>query len=197
MYASDSQNVRARSTTPPRRVIGSWPGAAASVSPSQARARRQARPSLPHRASVELEQEIRKAFEVFDADGTGEVDYYELKGAMRALGLPVKKAEVLAAMRDQGCLESGRVDFHAFAAILRQKFEEQDPLDAMLQSFRLFDTEGCGRISFRDLKRVAQDVGEELVDCELRCMIDSFDRNGDREIDEEEFVRIFAPTSLR
>ena len=44
--------------------------------------------------------ELKEAFELFDTDKTGTIDYHELKVAMRALGFDVKKQEVLAIMRD-------------------------------------------------------------------------------------------------
>ena len=50
--------------------------------------------------SDEQRQEIKEAFELFDTDKTGTIDYHELKVAMRALGFDVKKQEVLAIMRD-------------------------------------------------------------------------------------------------
>ena len=50
--------------------------------------------------SEEQRQEIKEAFELFDTDKTGTIDYHELKVAMRALGFDVKKQEVLAIMRD-------------------------------------------------------------------------------------------------
>ena len=39
----------------------------------------------------EQKQEIKEAFELFDTDKTGTIDYHELKVAMRALGFDVKK----------------------------------------------------------------------------------------------------------
>mmetsp|Transcript_59754 Transcript_59754/g.187515 ORF Transcript_59754/g.187515 Transcript_59754/m.187515 type:complete len:253 (-) Transcript_59754:67-825(-) len=164
------------------------------VSPWQ---RRRMRPRLPYRARLEAEQEIEDAFCTLDVDGTGEIGYRELKAAMRALGFPVKKDEVLADMREHNCLESGRVGFRSFSKILMERFEQQDPLDAMLKSFRLFDEEGRGCITLRDLRRVSQELGEGLSDGELRSMVEQFDRNHDGEIDEEEFVRVMAATSLR
>jgi hypothetical protein len=44
--------------------------------------------------------EIREAFELFDTDKDGMVDYHELKVAMRALGFDLKKAEVLKLLRE-------------------------------------------------------------------------------------------------
>ncbi len=42
--------------------------------------------------SDEQKQEIKEAFELFDTDKDGAVDYHELKVAMRALGFDLKKA---------------------------------------------------------------------------------------------------------
>ena len=49
----------------------------------------------------EQKQEVKEAFELFDTDKDGCVDYHELKVAMRALGFDLKKAEVLKTLRDQ------------------------------------------------------------------------------------------------
>jgi Ca2+-binding EF-hand superfamily protein len=40
-------------------------------------------------------QELREAFELFDANKTGTIDLHELKVLMRALGFDVKKPEVI------------------------------------------------------------------------------------------------------
>lgn len=39
----------------------------------------------------EQKQEIREAFDLFDTDKSGSIDYHELKVAIRALGFDVKK----------------------------------------------------------------------------------------------------------
>ena len=39
-------------------------------------------------------EEIREAFNLFDTDHSGSIDYRELKAAMRALGFEVKKEEL-------------------------------------------------------------------------------------------------------
>jgi len=40
-------------------------------------------------------QELREAFELFDANKTGSIDLHELKVLMRALGFDVKKPEIV------------------------------------------------------------------------------------------------------
>ena len=53
-----------------------------------------------------------------------------------------------------------------------------------------FDEESTGKITFRNLKKVAQELGEDLTDEELGEMLDEADRNGDGAIDQDEFFRV-------
>jgi len=48
----------------------------------------------------EQKQEIREAFDLFDADGSGSIDAKELKVAMRALGFEPNKEEIKKLMAD-------------------------------------------------------------------------------------------------
>lgn len=65
----------------------------------------------------EQKQEIKEAFELFDTDKDGRIDYHELKVAMRALGFDMKKAEVLKILRDHDKTGHGFMDFEDFAKI--------------------------------------------------------------------------------
>jgi centrin-1 len=58
------------------------------------------------------------------------------------------------------------------------------------QVFSLFDDDNTGHITFRNLKRVATELGENLTDEELQEMIDEADRDGDGMINDEEFYRV-------
>ena len=84
-----------------------------SAAAQKAKRRTHARPEL----SDEQKQEIKEAFELFDTDKDGCVDYHELKVAMRALGFDLKKAEVLKILRDHDKTGHGLMDFEDFAKI--------------------------------------------------------------------------------
>ena len=72
------------------------------------------------------------------------------------------------------------------------KIADRDPDEEIAKAFALFDESGRGRISARDLKRVARELGEALADEEIQEMIDEADRDGDGEVDLEEFRRVRA-----
>merc|ERR1719262_2021497 len=69
--------------------------------------------------------------------------------------------------------------------MMSQKILNRDPKDEILKAFRLFDDDETGKISFKNLKRVAKEMGERMTDAELQEMIDEADRDGDGEVNEE------------
>jgi centrin-1 len=51
------------------------------------------------------------------------------------------------------------------------KILNRDPKDEMMKTFRLFDDDSTGKISFKNLKRVAKELGERMTDEELQVRI--------------------------
>lgn len=144
----------------------------------------------------EQRAEIREAFDLFDTDGSGTIDAKELKVAFRALGFDLKKEELKSILSTVDRDGSGQIEFAEFAELMSTRMSERDSREEILKAFRLFDDDETGKISFKNLKRVAKELGENLTDEELQEMIDEADRDGDGEINEEEFLRIMKKTSL-
>ncbi|KAF8878695.1 hypothetical protein CPB85DRAFT_1342421 [Mucidula mucida] len=75
------------------------------------------------------------------------------------------------------------MEFEAFARTMSEKLLERDPLEDLQRAFRLFDDDHTGKISLRNLRRVAKEIGDRL-------RTTSFDLDQDGEISEQEFYAI-------
>lgn len=144
----------------------------------------------------EQKADIKEAFDLFDPNSTGTIDPKELKVAMRALGFEPKKEEIKKMVAEIDKDESGKIRFEEFLHLMTIKMAEKDVKEEILKAFKLFDDDNTGKISFANLKRVAETLGENLTDEELQEMIEEADRDGDNEINQEEFFRIMKKTSL-
>ncbi|KAH7068609.1 hypothetical protein FB567DRAFT_246918 [Paraphoma chrysanthemicola] len=167
--------------------------------------------------SEEQREEIGEAFNLFDLDKDGYIDYHELKVAMKALGFDESKQEILGVLGEYGVMApSGKnattrgssggaqgqaqqgysaaprrvLSFQSFQTLMAQRILNRDPEVEIQRAFDLFDEGGKGRITLQDLTRVARELGEGLSHDELVAMIEEFDMDGDNAISREEFVSI-------
>ncbi|KAG4304970.1 hypothetical protein PORY_001645 [Pneumocystis oryctolagi] len=140
----------------------------------------------------EQRHEIKEAFELFDSDKDGVIDYHGLKIAMRALGFEAEKGEVLDILRENGKNGRGVIMYEDFARVMTEKILERDPLDEIKRAYALFADEQTGKINIRNLRRIAKELGENIDDQELIAMIDEFDLDQDGEINEQEFINIMV-----
>lgn len=146
--------------------------------------------------TAEQKNDIKEAFDLFDPDGTGRIATKELKVAIRALGIEPKKEEIKKLIADVDPDGLGTLSFEEFLNLMSTKMLEKDTKEEVLKAFRLFDDDNTGKISFKNLKRVARELGENLTDEELQEMIDEADKDGDGEVSQEEFLRIMKKTNL-
>ncbi|PHJ18760.1 centrin, partial [Cystoisospora suis] len=80
----------------------------------------------------EQKLEVKEAFDLFDTDKTGKIDYHELKVAMRALGFEVKKAQVVDLMREYDKQSTGYIQYDDFLEISKQITHRETPRDHSL-----------------------------------------------------------------
>ena len=89
-------------------------------------------------------EEIRAAFELFDADGSGSIDYKELGAAMRALGLDMAEASLLAVAKQLDADGSGSIEFPEFLRLMRDFIK---PVDESNESRKSIKPAGDGNES--------------------------------------------------
>ena len=129
--------------------------------------------------SDEEKQEFKEAFDLFDTDKSGTIDYQELKVALKALGFQVKKQDVVQIMKEYDHDGSGMISFDDFIEVCTIKTAERDPMEEIMYAFKLFDEDNTGKISIKNMKKIAKELGESLSEDDLKAMIDEFDKDND------------------
>merc|ERR1712188_209751 len=142
--------------------------------------RRASMKKKPGQLTEEQLDEIREAFSLFDNDASGAIDVRELKAAMRALGFEVKNEELKKMVSDVDNDGNGTIEFAEFLEMMTGKMGEKYTREGIEKVFKLFDDDNTNKISFRNLARVAEELGENIDDEELQD-INQADRDGDGE----------------
>ena len=142
--------------------------------------------------SKEEIEEIREAFNLFDTDGSGSIDPRELKSAMQSLGFEAKNATIYQMIGDIDKDGSGSIDFEEFLDMMTAKMSDKDSKADIQKVFNLFDDDKSGKITLKNLKRVAKELGETMSDAELTEMIERADTDEDGEINPDEFYMIMT-----
>merc|ERR1711918_17574 len=121
------------------------------------------------------------AFDLFDIDGSGTIDAKELGTAMRALGMEDANNQdeirkMIEAIDKDG---SGTIDLDEFVTMITAKMGDKNSREEMVKVFELFHEPGSKGMTFDDMKRVANDLGDRMSEEELQEIVD-----------EEEFIAI-------
>ena len=140
--------------------------------------------------SDEQIEELREAFGLFDSDNKGALDARELKAAIRAMGFDVKKEQVRKMMQDIGREPTQLISQDDFFEIMRDKMHEKGSKEEVLKIFQLFDEDNLGKITLKNLKKIAIEIGDAASEEELRGMIAEADRDGDGALNFDEFYRV-------
>ena len=105
-------------------------------------------------------KEIDGAFKLFDKDGSGNIDFYELRDAMRALGLNLTKEQVKEMMQKIDTDNNGFIDEDEFRQLMTEKIKARNQEEELRKAFRIYDQDDTGLIEFYDLRRVADELTE-------------------------------------
>ena len=87
---------------------------------------------------------------------------------------------------------SGTIDFQEWVNLLTKKTNDKDTRVNINKIFSLYDDERTGFISVKNLRRVAQDLGEKVSEEELAELITRADTDHDGLVSEEEFYVILT-----
>uniref|UniRef100_K3ZY13 EF-hand domain-containing protein n=1 Tax=Setaria italica TaxID=4555 RepID=K3ZY13_SETIT len=113
----------------------------------------------------------------------------------RALGFEMTEEQINQMIADVDKDGSGAIDYEEFEHMMTAKIGERDSKEELTKAFRIIDQDRNGKISNIDIQRIAKELGVNLTLDEIQDMVQEADRNGDGEIDFDEFTKMMRRTS--
>lgn len=141
---------------------------------------------------LELVQEMKAAFDLFDSDQGGSVDTKELKAAMTSLGFESKNGSIFQMIADLDSDGNGNIDFPEWLALMTTKIGDKNNRANYAKVFAMYDDEKTGFLSAKNLRRVAEQLGESITEQEIQELIARADLDQDGLISEEEFYALMT-----
>uniref|UniRef100_A0A4X1TVM0 Troponin C, skeletal muscle n=3 Tax=Sus scrofa TaxID=9823 RepID=A0A4X1TVM0_PIG len=151
------------------------------------------RPSSPPPSALLLLAEFKAAFDMFDADGGGDISVKELGTVMRMLGQTPTKEELDAIIEEVDEDGSGTIDFEEFLVMMVRQMKEDakgKSEEELAECFRIFDRNMDGYIDAEELAEIFRASGEHVTDEELESLMKDGDKNNDGRIDFDEFLKM-------
>ena len=136
---------------------------------------------------------VKKMFRLFqDRDGT--IDPHEVITSMQTLRLNEKSPVIYELFEEFDTPENSknRLDYEEFVELLSQKLSDKDSQKSIERFYEAFlSNTNKDTIDFDVIKQVAQDVGDDITDEQIRKMLERCSQNG-KEMTFEEFYDVMT-----
>ena len=192
MRANSKQVVKTTVTTTTTTKTTKQASKPASKPPSQAPTKK----VEPKKEVLSSEgNDIKEAFELFDANGDGRINAREIRSAMQSIGYDEKNPtvyEVMTELDNPRNKNSGGATFNDFCQTVNYRVPEKETTEDLRKVFNLFlDDPNSDTTSLESIKRVADELGENIEEIELNAMLNKASKSGAR-LTFDDFVSIMT-----
>jgi len=136
---------------------------------------------------------VRKLFRLYQ-DRNGTIDPHEVLTSMQTLRLNEKNPVVYEIFEEFDTPENSRnrLDYDEFVDLLNEKLSDRDSQKAISRIYEIFLGDSpSDTLTFESLKKVSQDVGEEMSDNQIRELLERASQNG-KELTFDEFYAVMT-----
>ncbi|XP_056639301.1 calmodulin-like [Diorhabda sublineata] len=113
---------------------------------------------------------------------------------MRALGVNPTEAELLVFIKEIVPEQDGtiNIDFPEFLTFMGRQMKNIKDEEELREAFRIFDKDGTGYISAKELHHIITHLGEPLSRTQVNRMMIDADTDEDGQINYEDFVTLIT-----
>eukprot|EP01059_Diplonema_ambulator_P000999 TRINITY_DN10771_c0_g1_i1.p1 TRINITY_DN10771_c0_g1~~TRINITY_DN10771_c0_g1_i1.p1 ORF type:complete len:148 (+),score=67.48 TRINITY_DN10771_c0_g1_i1:50-493(+) len=135
-------------------------------------------------------EQIKEAFNLFDADGSGAIDLEELGLAMKGLGFDVPTKELDEMVRAIDKDSNSLIEFDEFSKMVNEKMMTRDSPEEILKAFKLFDLDNTGFVSVQNMIDITNMLGESTAEDVLKEFITEADLDNDGRLSLQEWQNV-------
>eukprot|EP00730_Choanoeca_flexa_P018892 TRINITY_DN9210_c0_g1_i1.p1 TRINITY_DN9210_c0_g1~~TRINITY_DN9210_c0_g1_i1.p1 ORF type:complete len:148 (+),score=57.62 TRINITY_DN9210_c0_g1_i1:66-509(+) len=143
--------------------------------------------------SIEMVENFKEAFSLFDKDNKSQIDVKNLGRVMRAIGLEPSDDELKNMITEVDGSGKNAVDFAEFMKMMSKN--GTDTGREVKETFSLFNKSGSGSITKQELKDLMTALGEKFEDKDLDDMIQAIDTSGSGSVSFEDFQACIVGTN--
>ena len=136
---------------------------------------------------------VKKLFRLYQ-DRNGTIDPHEVIVSMQTLKLNEKSPIIYELFEEFDTPENSRnrLDYDEFVDLLNEKLSDRDRQKAISRIYEVFLGNSPGEtLTFDILKKVCQDVGEDMTDTQIRELLERAGQNG-KELTFDEFYAVMT-----
>ena len=111
---------------------------------------------------------------------------------MTSLGFEAKSGAIFQMISDLDADGNGTIDFGEWLTLMTKRVNDKDTRANVNKIFAHYDDERTGYISIKNLRRVAQELNENISEEELQELIVRADVDQDGLVSEDEFYTIIT-----
>ena len=133
----------------------------------------------------------KEAFQIFDKHSEGYISSKELGTILSSLGFNISEedlSEIINLFDNE--INNNLIDFFSFLEIISKKKENIYKEEDLIDAFRIFDKEGNGKISRKELRYVMTSSGEDFNENYIKELIDESSPDHDEYIDYKKFCKL-------
>lgn len=133
----------------------------------------------------------KEAFQIFDKHSEGYISTKELGTVFNSLGINISEEDLIEIItiydNDQN---NSMIDFITFLDIIAKKKDDIYKEEDLINAFRIFDKEGNGKISIKELRYVMMSSGVDFNENYIKDIINESNVDNDEFIDYHKFIKL-------
>ena len=133
----------------------------------------------------------KEAFQIFDKHSEGYISTKELGIIFNSLGINISEEDLIEIItiydNDQN---NSMIDFITFLDIIAKKKDDIYKEEDLINAFRIFDKEGNGKISIKELRYVMMSSGVDFNENYIKDIINESNVDNDEFIDYHKFIKL-------